>query len=171
MFFCLAEVCLWLKVVPPWQGGRWRPESREVFWRCLYGGGGPPCPLWPWPARRLVRPGLGLSLSVCLSGCLVLLPGPALHPFPAPRGGAGRGRAPVLVSARGCLSVSGHVLCGVCTACGVSGGGSAGGCAHCGGGGSLCYPCWSSPEAGGRGRLRCCCSNPHFITHSPSLSV
>lgn len=31
----------------------------------------PSCPLRPWPARRLARPGPGLSLSVCLSGCPV----------------------------------------------------------------------------------------------------
>lgn len=81
--FCLSEVCLWLEVVPPWQGGRWSPECRKVFWCCLCGGGGPPCPLWPRPAHRLERSGHGCLLSVCFPSCLVRLPSLALLLTPA----------------------------------------------------------------------------------------
>lgn len=75
----------------------------------------PAPPPWPQPARRLARPGSGLSLSVCLPGCLARLPGPALLlllPVMAV-GRAGRGRASVLCQHAG-VSVSVVTCCVVC---------------------------------------------------------
>lgn len=75
----------------------------------------PAAPPWPRPARRLARPGSGLSLSVCLPGCLARLPGPALLLLPPvlAGAGAGRGRASVLCQHAG-VSVSVVTCCVVC---------------------------------------------------------
>ena len=95
----------------------------------------PAAPPWSRPARRLVRLGSGLSLSVCLPGCLARLPGPALlysRPCRLWAEQAGAGQA-CCVSTRVSQCQWSRVVSCVCHG-GVSGGGSAGGGPFGGGG-------------------------------------
>ena len=88
----------------------------------------PAAPPWPRPACRLARLGPGLSLSVCLPGCVARLPGPALlllYPAWVWAGQTGAGQA-CCVSTRVSQCQWSRVVSCVCHG-GVSGGGSAGG--------------------------------------------
>lgn len=112
MCFCLVEVCLQLEVVPPWQGGQSPARCSGVVCVALATRRAAVATASPSPGATWVW-----FVPVCLSPWLpgaAARPRTALSPATVGRGRGRPGPGKRVVPARGCLSVSGHVLCRVC---------------------------------------------------------
>lgn len=132
----------------------------------------PAAPPWPRPACRLARLGPGLSLSVCLPGCVARLPSPALlllYPVWVWAGQTGAGQA-CCVSTRVSQCQWSRVVSCVCHG-GVSGGGSAGGGPFWGEGRGYTTPARAAPSQVGEEDLGAAAPPPTLTPHTQSLGV